>query len=82
LANIFLHQLDEFILKLKDEFYQGIRSKTTKEYKHICYLIGKNRNVKNILEVKRLSKIQKLMPAIDYYDPNYKRLNYVRYADD
>jgi hypothetical protein len=33
-------------------------------------------------EMKKTYKLSQTKPVMDFHDPNYKRLNYVRYADD
>jgi hypothetical protein len=39
------------------------------------------RNGQKEAALKLRKQLQKL-PSLDPYDPNYRRLNYVRYADD
>jgi len=82
LANIFLHQLDEFVENLKINFDKGIRPKRTKESRFYEYHILKARESGNQKLGQELIVERSKNPAIDYFDSEYKRLCYVRYADD
>ena len=82
LSNIFLHQLDVFVNSLKIKFDKGNKPKLNKEYKHIAYSIQKAKKKGEIDKIKGLVKSLRLISSIDNFDPNYRRLNYVRYADD
>ena len=65
-------------------FNKGIRRKENKKYNNICSYIYKTKIAKNINKdrIKQLRKQQYETPRYDYNDPNFKRLSYVRYADD
>lgn len=80
LSNIFLHQLDEYILSLKADFDVGQRSKAPRRSRTINQYIQRAKKKGDIARVKEL--VQEKLPGIDYHDPLYKRLSYVRYADD
>lgn len=82
LANIFLDKLDDFIHDLKEEFDTGSRSKAPKRNRNINQYIVRAKRVGNMERVKQLSKELRSLPGTDYFDPTYKRLSYVRYADD
>lgn len=94
LANIYLHELDKFMEELKTTFNRGKRRKNNPEYHSLNSKIW-NRNkklreqklseeeakqVKN--EIKELSKQREKLSSEDPMDENFKRLQYVRYADD
>lgn len=82
LANVFLHQLDVYIQGLKVEFDKGIKPGTSQEYKDIRPEYRRavyHGDVEKIREV--MNKMRKI-DYTDYSDPNYKRLEYIRYADD
>ncbi len=99
LANIYLHELDEFMEQKKQEFDQGkARHKSTK-WQNITGYIGYYRKRIDALQgdlnpathtmqeryeqkIRELSEKQKRLPASDPLDPTYRRLFYVRYADD
>lgn len=82
LSNIFLHQLDVFVQGLKVGFDKGIKPGTSQEYKDIR---SEYRRAVYHGDVKKIREVMNRMRKIDYTDysdPNYKRLVYVRYADD
>jgi hypothetical protein len=61
---------------------RGTRRKRTKEYRRIEHLLQKARERNDGEAVKTLWKQQRQTAPIDYRDPDYARLRYVRYADD
>ena len=99
LANIYLHEFDEFMEQNKQEFDQGKARRRSpawqKATNHICYyrkridaLKGdtnperRTRQAWYEQKIRELSKTQKRLTASDPLDPTYRRLFYVRYADD
>jgi len=82
LANIFLHQLDVFIQKLKVEFDKGDKPGTSKEYTKIRAEYRRAVYHKDIKQIREVMNRMRMIAYTDYSDPNYKRLVYVRYADD
>lgn len=79
-SNIVLHELDEFIEgKLKSEYTKGKKRKANLEYRKLRYRIKRETDLK-----KRRVLINECLkvPSKDFYDPNFKRLFYVRYVDD
>jgi retron-type reverse transcriptase len=82
LSNIFLHQLDIFVDNLKREFDSGIKPRANKQYRHIAYLIHRAKKSGDTNKIKDLVKLIRQLPSIDTFDPDYRRLSYVRYADD
>lgn len=82
LANIFLHQLDEYVEKLRKEFERGKQQKVRKEYRAINFQLEQARKKGDVPNIIRLTKERRSEPSIVFDDPNYKRIYYVRYADD
>jgi len=79
-SNIVLHELDEFIEgKLKIEYTKGKKRKANLEYRKLRYRIKRETDLK-----KRRILINECLkvPSKDLYDPDFKRLFYVRYVDD
>lgn len=70
LCNILLTQLDVFIENLRAEFEIGKRHRVNPEWRRLT-------RVGNIKEVHRLNISSRM-----HSDTNYKRLKYVRYAND
>ena len=75
LANIYLDQLDEFVLSMKSDFDKGERARKLVDTTSI---LRGERNKKLMRELIG----QRSKSAIDFASDEYKRLSYVRYADD
>jgi len=82
LANIYLHQLDEFVLKLKKDFDLGQKPGITEESKLLEQLFRKAKRQGDSQEMKKIMKERRKISYTDFRDPSYKRLSYIRYADD
>lgn len=82
LANIFLHQLDEYVYELKKAFDKGITPKVSTEYKLLHNEAGRAKNHGNLIRFRELLSLKRKVPHVDFHDSGYKRLSYVRYADD
>ena len=86
LSNIYLNELDQAIEAKIETFSVGKRRKPDPAYRHIIY---RKSGVKKVAqqtgdwkEYKKLTQQQLQMPSEDAQDSNYKRMRYVRYADD
>lgn len=79
LANIFLNKLDEFIDKLKGEFDVGSKATINPLYKRLS---RKKERAKSVEERLALHKMILKTPSKLEIDPKFKKLEYVRYADD
>ena len=84
LANIFLNEFDQWMdMELMPEYTRGRRRKTNPEYSRLRSRICTNRRGKKTPEqIKEWTRQRKQLPTRDPYDPNYRRIWYVRYADD
>ena len=93
LANIYLDKLDKYMNEYILKFDRGKLKKRNTQYRH--YMRKKCRAVKELKivetsnereealeQVKRYGKLLLQTPHNDEMDGNYKRLQYVRYADD
>lgn len=83
LANIFLDRLDKFVGgTLIPEFTKGKRKRTGQAYlnKYKCLkrAIASGRDTDAI----ELRKELKDLPTVDHEDPTFRRLRFIRYADD
>lgn len=83
LANIYLDRLDKFVTgTLIPEFTKGKRKRNSGAYnnKYRCWkrAIASGRTEDAI----ELRKELKALPTIDHSDPTFRRLRYIRYADD
>ena len=83
LANIYLDRFDKYVEnELIPEYTNGAQRTSNAEYRSLQRKIIGLRKKGEIKEAQKLwVKLQK-MPSLDTKDPNYRRLRYVRYADD
>lgn len=83
LANIYLDKLDRFVeTSLIPHYTQGNRRRQNDEYnKLLCrsHYLERRGRVREAQEQRRQAQ---QMPSRDPYDPQYRRLRYIRYADD
>lgn len=79
LSNIVLHELDKYMNDLKSEFDSGLRRRPNPEY---VKLNSKRRYIRELTARKEILRKMRELAASDPMDPNFKRLKYVRYADD
>ena len=83
LSNIYLHRLDYFVERiLIPQYTRGERRISNPEYTRVASAIGRARKRGDRGKVRELRKRQRLLPSLDPQDPGYRRLRYVRYADD
>ena len=98
LANVYLHELDCFMERFSASFHSGkVRRRTTeyqKQVGHMQYLrdrkYGKNKwdnltpeeKQAAVAEMQETRARMMSVPASDPMDENFRRLVYVRYADD
>ena len=94
LSNIYMHQLDLYVQEVEKRFNRGTKSRRTKEflafvpeagnarYRAIEWALYKARKLKSKDLIKEAKAWRRNRPAMDFYDPEYRKLSYVRYADD
>jgi len=83
LANIYLHELDVFVEEeLIPRNTRGTKRISTPEYNRFTTLLNSARRAGDMKRVKELEQERRQYPSQDTHDPNYRRLAYVRYADD
>jgi len=82
LSNIYLHELDVYMGTVKEKYDAGKKRRLTRHYADAMLLRGKATRHGRFGDLKELSQLQRSAPAADPMDPVYRRLNYVRYADD
>ena len=79
ICNIVLHELDKYMDEYQKKFNKGIRRKCNLEYRRL----SARRSYSKDPKIKRelLLKMRQLY-TLDMMDPTFRRLFYVRYADD
>jgi len=83
LSNIYLNELDCFVEDvLMPQYTQGKERRKNPEYRRYEYLIRRAREAGDLERVKQLEQERRQHPSRDMHDPNFRRLKYVRYADD
>ncbi|MBV8337609.1 MAG: hypothetical protein JO358_19665 [Alphaproteobacteria bacterium] len=96
LANVYLHELDEFLAGMKARFDRGKHRSVHLPYQHLSDTICKRRHLIDHLlaenrmaeaeaekqEVWELQAKRSTMPAKNWFDPKFRRLLFCRYADD
>ncbi|GJA21165.1 MULTISPECIES: reverse transcriptase domain-containing protein [Aeromonas] len=95
LANVYLHELDQFMANKVKEFCKGGRRKPNPEYRKL--LCNRSNRIKWLkerndisetkaarwrAEIEEWGKTLGTMSSVLMDDPDFKRLRYVRYADD
>ena len=96
LANIYMNELDSYMAEYAEKFNCGNRRKINPAFKKkldVCR--GKEERLKRnlskmseeekeglIAEIRELRRSLKSMPYSDQMDDSYKRICYIRYADD
>jgi hypothetical protein len=83
LSNIYLHKLDEFIeQELIPQYTRGARRKSNPEYNRVKSRRGHAQRHGDRAAARDLEKRMRTLPSTDPMDPGYRRLRYLRYADD
>jgi Reverse transcriptase (RNA-dependent DNA polymerase) len=83
LSNIYLNRLDKFVeTALLPECTRGVLRRPNPEYDRMKGAAYRARRRGDHAAARALRKQQRSLPAVDPYDPGYRRLRYVRYADD
>jgi retron-type reverse transcriptase len=93
LANIYLDKFDKYMMKYIGNFDKGEMRKHSEASKSLDnqktramnkLKVVKDENGRNVIvkQIKAIDKARRSIPASDEMDTEYKRLKYVRYADD
>ena len=93
LANIYLDQFDKYMAELKKRFDRGEKRAVNKEYRKLSdKRVRLRRKLENtqseeerqtlLKSIWELDKIHKSIPWKNPMDADFRRLQYVRYADD
>jgi hypothetical protein len=83
LSNIYLDRFDRYVeQRLLPEYNLGRRRRRNRVYQVVEYALARARRHRDKAEVSRLVLARRQLPSQDPDDPCYRRLRYVRYADD
>ncbi|WP_346276118.1 reverse transcriptase domain-containing protein [Pseudonocardia sp.] len=83
MSNIYLHRLDEFVeTVLIPEYTRGRIRKQNTEYARVRAASERARKRGDHVTAREFRKRLRGMPSGDPRDPGFRRLHYIRYADD
>lgn len=84
LANIYMDRLDQFVEHvLLPRYDRGDRRRENPDYGKLARQVkARDRHKLTVEEAKAVYKQLRTLPSQDMFDPDYRRLRYVRYADD
>jgi group II intron reverse transcriptase/maturase len=83
LSNVYLHRLDDFVeTVLMPEYNRGAERVKNPAYRRVQKAVAQARKRGDRAEARSLRKQLRSIPSKDLHDPRYRRLRYVRYADD
>src|SRR6266496_4660522 len=83
LANIYLNKLDKYIEKtLLPKHNRGEGRVWSSEYMRIYNRMRRSKKSGNVEKYQEHRRQLQQLPSLDTTDPNFRRLRYIRYADD
>ncbi len=83
LANVYLDRLDKFVENvLTPAHTRGTARRGNRQWAALRMRMVRQRKLGNHTQAKQLRRQMQQLPSVDPYDPDYRRLRYVRYADD
>jgi group II intron reverse transcriptase/maturase len=83
LANIYLNELDEFVTSiLIPANNRGTIRQRNLAHNRLTAKVSMLRKHGQRKEAQALSRVARATPSVDPDDPSYRRLRYIRYADD
>jgi hypothetical protein len=83
LSNIYLDKFDTFVeQELIPQYTRGALRAANPAYRQTDALLRRARRRGDRTEARHLMKQMRMLPSTDPMDPSYRRLRYVRYADD
>lgn len=83
LSSVYLHKLDQFVeTVLIPEYTRGTTRAGFRPYERVKSAIRQARARGDRTQTRQLRQQLRGLPSRDPFDPGYRRLKYVRYADD
>jgi len=84
LTNVYRHKLDAFMAERTRKYNKGKSRRRSPVYRTLTYQLEKRKKAgeKSSTEVESIRKKIRITPSKDPRDPNFCRVEYVRYADD
>src|SRR5260370_23360807 len=83
LSNILLDKLDSCVSTvLIPQYTRGEKRKRNKEYDRLAWRVCQLRKQGQKEAAQKIKAQMQRLPSLNTHDPNYRRLRYIRYADD
>src|SRR5437667_1226070 len=83
LSNIYLNKLDTFVeTELLPTYTRRTRRRVNAPYGYLQGRASRLRKLGHGEEVQHLRRQMQQLPSLDPADPDYRRIHYLRYADD
>jgi retron-type reverse transcriptase len=83
LSNIYLNELDTFVeQELIPQYTRGAQRAASPAYRQVDALLRRARRRGDRAQARSLTQQMRTLPSTDPMDPGFRRLRYVRYADD
>jgi group II intron reverse transcriptase/maturase len=83
LSNIYLDKFDKYVeQELIPQYTRGALRAANPAYRQTDALLRRARRRGDRAEARHLMKQMRMLPSTDPMDPGYRRLRYLRYADD
>jgi len=83
LSNVYLNELDKFVeQELIPQYTRGAQRAANPAYRQVDALLRRARRRSDRAQARSLTHQMRTLPSTDPMDPGFRRLRYVRYADD
>ena len=83
LANVYLDRLDRFVEGvLLPDYNRGTKRRKNPQYRRVENRVAYLRQTGRAKEAAEIRPLLRTVPSLDTHDPGYRRLRYIRYADD
>lgn len=83
LANIYLSKLDEYVQStLLPQYTRGIRREPNQPWQQLQHKASRLKAAGKFSEAKHVRRQMRNVPSLNPTDPDYRRIRYIRYADD
>jgi group II intron reverse transcriptase/maturase len=82
LSNIYLHEMDRYMYRVMRALNRGERRRANLEYHRLCNIAYRARKKLDFSTASNAAKQARQLPSKDPMDDQYRRVRYVRYADD
>jgi group II intron reverse transcriptase/maturase len=82
LSNIYLHEMDRYLYRVMRVINRGERRRTNLEYHRLTNVAYRARKKQDFTAAANALKRARQLPSKDPMDDQYRRVRFVRYADD